>query len=333
MGRMFYGANVFRQKSYLIPGIFLLIIGCLLFLLTWVIVARVRLASCHRQYALLNPLRRCSDTSETKREYEAFRDELLTWTEQQKATGAITHASIYFRDLEGGPWFGIAEEEQFSAASLLKVPIMMAVLRQAEFHPELLQQELGYTGTLEGQPNIFDPSKTVLPGQYFTVEELLRRMIVYSDNSSKELLKARLLSLNEQNDLLAQTYHDLGIFSLPNSSIDNFITVKTYSSIFRLLFNASYLSKDMSQKALELLSAAEFRDGLVGSLPSSVTVAHKFGVRELPDQEQLHDCGIVFHPKTPYLICVMTRGKDLDMLAGVIREISRKVFQEVNMRS
>ncbi|MBI5793570.1 serine hydrolase [Candidatus Uhrbacteria bacterium] len=330
---MFHAANAFRQKSHLTRGFVVLITGCLLLSTAWITVARLRLSLCHSRYTLLNPLRRCSDGNEMKREYEAFRDELLLWTEQQKMNGAITHASIYFRDLDGGPWFGINEEEKFSAASLLKVPIMMAVLRQAETHPEILTQELGYSGTLEGQPNIFDPSKTVLPGEYLSVEELLRRMIVYSDNSSKELLKARLLSLNEQNDLLAQTYHDLGIFALPNSSIDNFITVKTYSSIFRLLFNASYLSKEMSQKALELLSAAEFRDGLVGGLPTAITIAHKFGVRELPDQEQLHDCGIVFHPQTPYLICVMTRGKDLNMLANVIRDISRKVYQEVDVRN
>lgn len=329
MGRMFLSANRFRQPRVRLFASALLILG--LVPVAWMTVNRVRLASCHRHYALLNPLRRCSDINEVKREYEAFRDNLLVWIAEQEATGNVTHVSVYFRDLEGGPWFGIEEEETFSAASLLKVPIMMAVLRQAEFHPELLKQELGYTGTLEGQPNVFDPAQTVLPGQYLTADELLRRMIVYSDNNSKELLKARLLSLNGQNDLLEQTYRDLGIFGVPDS-IDNFLTVKTYSSVFRALYNASYLSKAMSQKALQLLRAAEFRDGLVGGLPATVPIAHKFGVRELPSQEQLHDCGIVYHPHTPYLLCVMTRGKDLNVLADIIRQISRMVFEEADMR-
>lgn len=332
MGLMLHVVNTIVRKPRLLGLILCLVFGIGFLIPAGIVtVDRLRLARCHREFSFLNPLRRCSDELPAKKEYEAFRDELLAWVTKREKEKDITHISVYFRDLEGGPWFGIEEEERFSAASLLKVPVMMAVLRQAEFDPTLLQQELGYSGVLGDQPNIFDPAQTILPGEYYSVDELLRRMIVYSDNASKELLKARLLSFDSQNDLLRQTYRDLGMFG-ENNDLEDFLTVKMYSSIFRLLYNGSYLGKEMSQKALHLLSKAEFHDGLVAGLPATVTVAHKFGVRDYRNEKQLHDCGIVYHPRTPYLLCVMTRGKEIPRLADVIRDISAMVFREVESR-
>jgi hypothetical protein len=107
--------------------------------------------------------------------------------------------------------------------------------------------------------------------------------------------------------------------------------VKDYGMFFRVLFNASYLSKDSSEKALKLLSESTFTKGLVAGIPSGVSISHKFGERVMGDTRQLHDCGIVYLPKQPYLLCIMTRGKDFDQLAGVISEISKKVYDDVVM--
>jgi len=42
---------------------------------------------------------------------------------------------------------------------------------------------------------------------------------------------------------------------------------------------------------------------------------------------QLHDCGIVYYPQRPYVICVMTKGRDLDVLKNVIKGISEIVYE------
>jgi hypothetical protein len=38
----------------------------------------------------------------------------------------------------------------------------------------------------------------------------------------------------------------------------------------------------------------------------------------------------VYHPKHPYLICVMTEGKSPLVLANFIAQISRATYDEVN---
>jgi hypothetical protein len=68
-------------------------------------------------------------------------------------------------------------------------------------------------------------------------------------------------------------------------------------------------------------------------LPKSLAVAHKFGERELPNGiKQLHDCGIVYLPKHPYLLCIMTRGTDYDRLSTVISTISKKIYEDLMTR-
>lgn len=46
-----------------------------------------------------------------------------------------------------------------------------------------------------------------------------------------------------------------------------------------------------------------------------------------PITKELHDCGIIYYPERPYLLCVMTEGNDLNELAGVIQNISKTVYE------
>jgi hypothetical protein len=79
----------------------------------------------------------------------------------------------------------------------------------------------------------------------------------------------------------------------------------------------------------------EFDQGIVAGVPKGVTIAHKFGEREVvgEPEKQLHDCGIVYYPKHPYLICIMTRGSDFEKLAQGIRELSELVYKEIDEKA
>ena len=143
-----------------------------------------------------------------------------------------------------------------------------------------------------------------------------------------------LLRAQFDKTLFDQLYTDLQI-SPPNDAVsDDFMTVKTYASFFRILYNASYLSPAMSEKALSLLSQITFDKGIVAGVPNNIPVAHKFGERIYTDNQehQLHDCGIVYHLTDPYLLCVMTRGTDFNVLTSVIKDLSKQVWDEMSVR-
>lgn len=90
----------------------------------------------------------------------------------------------------------------------------------------------------------------------------------------------------------------------------------------------------MSEKALELLSRSSFNKGFVAGLPKGVVVAHKFGERGglKNNLKQFHECGIIYFPENPYLLCVMTLGENEDNLIDLIKTVSSKVYQEVDSR-
>ena len=152
-------------------------------------------------------------------------------------------------------------------------------------------------------------------------------MIIYSDNNAYHTLAENLTG-----DEIIKVYQDLDVdiskaFQDPNGNI---ITVKNYASFFRILYNGSYLNNEMSEKALKLLNQVEYKDALVAGVPKDIIVSHKFGERKYSDTNeiQFHDCGIVYFPKKPYLLCVMTKTtKNINQAINVIKQISQKVYQ------
>jgi len=273
-----------------------------------------------------NPLLACGDIdSLSVGLMQNLKDEVQSFFTKRISAGHVSHVSVYVRDLNNGPWFGLNEKEPLYPASLLKVPLLLAAYKVEEERPGFLDQEMNYTERLVDAPQLFPPSQPLTPGTY-TVRELLRRAIVFSDNNATALLA---IAIGPETAL--KVFEDFGI-EKPTPNVDYQMLVRTYASFFRVLYNASYLSRSHSEEALALLAEIDFEDGLVAGVPDGVPVAHKFGEREAFNAEngdiQLHDCGIVY-AESPYLICVMAQGNSTEGILPVIREISKKVYARI----
>lgn len=279
-------------------------------------------------YKFINPILECNSDISLNNNLTSLKKSVQQIIDKEISKKDINFASVYFRDLNNGPWFSINASEYFSPASLIKVPVLMAYLKKAESDPSILQQKIVNIIDPNSGTNVqnIKPSTTIQPNQEYTIEELLNRMIINSDNDAYNDLANNL----DQNELF-QIYQDLDVdiskaFTNPNGNI---ITVKDYASFYRILFNASYLNQDMSEKALKLLSQSEYKEALVAGVPSTIAVAHKFGERKYLDtnETQLHDCGIIYAPNKPYLLCVMTRGSDITKANTTIKQISQQIYQ------
>jgi beta-lactamase class A len=284
----------------------------------------------HLKGQLTRPLVSCDTTTSIKaKEFDKFETQVSNNIDDLLINHKATHVSIYFRDMDNGAWFGINEKEKFSPASLLKVPNMIAILREAQTNPDILKKEIPYTSKLLAEEPHFPAEKQIEIGKSYTVDDLVNYMIVYSDNEAMRLLRN-----NYDTKFFNQIYNDLGMNIPDDNNPDDFMTVKTYSSFFRILYNASYLNEPLSEKALNLLSQVKFNQGIVGGVPAGIVVAHKFGERVIEGSniKQLHDCGIIYYPDEPYLLCIMTRGNDYDQLANIIQDLSKKVWNEVQKR-
>lgn len=280
-------------------------------------------------WAYINPLLECEQAQNLMEDNELspFKKKVEAFITKNLHNEWGDDVSVYFREMNNGLAFSIGESEQFYPASLLKVPEMISVLKAAEVNPALLAKKIVYDKPeLQSMQNADVTDKMVF-GRSYTVEELLKRMIEYSDNVAALLLEDAM----KPSDL-KKTYDDLGLpdpYYL-NDQSGYMISVESYASFFRILFNASYLNKDLSKKALMYLAHTDYRKGLVAGMPPQVAVAHKFGLRKVNGIKQLHDCGIVYYPNHPYLLCVMTSGPEPEFLDTTIAEISHFIFKEID---
>lgn len=289
----------------------------------------------NNQFQFINKELVCSDSSVVKKHaYAELKSKLEDFIQSKIKEDEVSEISIYFRDLKNGPTLGINEHALFSPASLLKLPVLLTYLSLAEEEPGLLEKKLKYH-TLK-DPNIKQhilPSDSIKEDTVYTVNELLTYAIVYSDNNAYLTLVQYINQSYPNRNPILETFKDLGIID-PRSLSEETITVKLYASIFVQLYNATFLrEKKTSEKALALLSDTDYKDGIVAGVPSEVRVAHKFGERFFAeDIKQFHDCGIVYYPKNPYLLCVMTRGNYFDKLPGIISAISKMVYEKFDSR-
>lgn len=269
-------------------------------------------------------------------EYKPLEKKISDYIAQTKTSGGVKDVGVYYREFTSGAWTGVNEDALFAPGSLQKVPLMVAYYKIAETTPTILNDKL--PNTMPGDANTTQavkPAKTITFGQEASVLDLLKLMIGYSDNNATNVLYNRL-----DQDSLKEVFSDLNLsFNDPSAHTD-FISAKQYSLFFRVLYNASYLSWGYSEQALSLLAQSDFKDGLAAGVPQGVEVAHKFGESynqaEIKDGvtplEQFHDCGVVYYPKHPYTLCVMTRGEGLKPLEKVIQDISRLVYQDAESR-
>ena len=280
-------------------------------------------------YRYINPLLECDMANfKIDSHLAEMQTKLTDQIDKISADPNISSVALYYRDLNNGPWIGINDSTLFSPASLIKVPLLITYLKIAESNPAIMNDTLRLTTPQSGPVQDILPEVTIVPNRDYTVKELINNMIVYSDNNAYDLLINHI-----DNQLLINTYTDLGInldkaFKDPDGNI---LSVKDYASFYRILYNSSYLTKSSSEAALELLSHTKFGKGLITHLPSSVTVSHKYGERiyESTQEKQLHDCGIIYHPSHPYLLCIMTRGKNFSQLENAIQDLSSTVYQEI----
>ncbi len=239
--------------------------------------------------------------------------------------------SYYFRDLNNGMWLGFGEKEVYSPASLMKVPCLIAILKEAQKHPELLSSRIKFDQKKFIYYNEEAGIKKV-DGQSYTIDELLAQSIGYSDNAATSMLldfigPKKITIVEDDLNLHIEDYF---------TPFTDFVSVKNYAGIFRILYNASYLNEAMSQRALEILMTSRFESGILAAIPKDIKLAHKYGDRDIEDGTgkrktiQLHEFGIVYYPGKPYLLGIMIKGDNSkEAKEKILQKLSGITFEEV----
>ena len=278
------------------------------------------------EYQFTRPLL-LSDVNKESDNFKTLKSNLNRLIEHSKQNGTASSVSVYLRKLKNGEWIDINGREGYNPGSLLKVPVLITYLKQAEKNPELLEIEVLFDRMNVTIPAQTYGGKSIEQGKKYKVKDLLYYMAVHSDNYATTLL-TQLMDRTPlvEKDAYQKFFSDLEIIKSDVYDRNLSITVSEYSKFMRILYSASYLNPKDSEYALSLLAQGDFKEGLLKQLPPDVKIAHKFGEYGTEAEKQLHETGIIYAGSDAYLLTIMTKGNDIKLLPEVLSEISKHVY-------
>ncbi len=214
-------------------------------------------------------------------------------------------------DLRKGYSYGVNERETMQAASLIKLPVLATLYKEAE--KGRLDLETKYT--LKQTDKV--PGAGILAsrpaGTVVTYRELARYMGKESDNTAFGIVR-RLLGDDKINKLISE-------IGMEKTSLDqNRTTPEDIGNFFKKLWNQEILSKKGQEEILDYLTNTAYENWLVAGIPKEVKVAHKYG-REI---HTVNDAGIVFAP-SPFVLVIMSDG----VIEGEADEVIPKIAEQL----
>lgn len=188
----------------------------------------------------------------------------------------------------------VNHEEIFSSASLIKVPILIEGFRQSEEGMLDLYEyvKVHQTERVEGAGVIQALSIDI----QLKVIDLLTLMIIVSDNIATNIL-IEFLGIDKINNCMkwlgmknSELNRKMMDFEALKNGIDNRTTASDMVACIKAMDEGSFLSKENSAQALQIMEKQQFINKLAAAFDFGV-VANKTG--ELPGVE--HDCAIIRH--------------------------------------
>ncbi len=275
-------------------------------------------------FKYIRPIMGAERECESIEKYSSLKSEISNFIDHEKNTGEIVSVSVYLEDCTNDDWMGINADDMFLPGSLLKVPTMVTYLKMAEKDPGLLEREFTFNSKdFPKAPKQTFESKTIQSGHKYKVKELFYYMLAYSDNYATWLLNSRM-----DVEVYKKVYSQIGLPE-PKEYASYALSAKQYSKLMKVLYDVGYLTISSSEYAMSLMSACDFKEGLVKKLPPKVKVAHKFGEAGVAPLSELHESAVVYLGDTPYLLTVMTKGKNVLRQAGVMSDISKMVYDHM----
>lgn len=237
---------------------------------------------------------------------------------KEEMEGIPGHTGFYYKNLVTGFEYGIREDEAFLAASVIKFPLYLHVLKRAEQGSLSMEQKITVKETdkvpICGALTLFTEEISV------DVRTLCRLMISISDNTATNVL-IQLCGIEETNQAfqemgLKQTVLRRCLFDREASAagIQNTICPAEMGMLLEQLYNKTFAGEQSCSEALATLGLQQVDHKLNGKLCGQVDIAHKTG----EDDRLSNDVGIVF-AKEPFVICFAGHDTDVYRWEDLIR--------------
>ena len=246
-----------------------------------------------------------------------------------KIISAEANVSIIVKDLTNDILLiNYKGDDQVQSASVIKVIILLASLKKIEENQYSLKDRIKLKDN-----NIVDFSTIKDEGlESYTIEELLKWMIITSDNSATnelidwlgfEYINNLCLQLNLKSTKLQRKMMD---FKSISAGKDNFTSSEDMLKVMELLYSNKFISADISNYIINILMQQRDFNLLNRYICDDIKIAHKTG--DL--YSVTNDIGIVYLDTIDYYIGIfINKSMDTNYAQKLIGEISKKIYNYI----
>ena len=228
--------------------------------------------------------------------------------------------SIFVWDYETGNYADINADEMYSAASIIKIPVLISLFKSIETNQVKLQDKMVLKShyRAEGSGGLQYKAENSV----YSLDNLARIMITDSDNSSTNMIMSKIGSMNAVNNYI----HSWGLSRtqvntwLPDLDGNNHTTAKELVRMLYNIDNPNFLSEESRLKIKDYMSHVKNSRLIASGLGQGATFIHKTG----DIGKMLGDAGIVTMPNgKKYIVVIMAnrpynspQGKDFIVKAS-----------------
>ena len=219
---------------------------------------------------------------------------------------------VAIEDLTSDRTFFLHEDEVFPQASTIKITVLAELFHQAQLSEAGTSGKARLTDMYTVQTKDLVQDSDIMGGLTSSVTQLTNRdlatmMVAVSDNAAANVLIDRVGMQNVNNlmDSLGLTHTRLQrkMMDLKAASEgrENLSTPHEMMTLLDQIYRGKVLNQHMAEDFWKVLSTHK-QSTISRDLPDGLRVADKPGELE----GVRNDCGVVFVPNRPYIVCVMT---------------------------
>jgi len=218
---------------------------------------------------------------------------------------------VFVQDLATGESYGINQDEVFTAASLIKLPVLLTLFKEVEAGNINLEtkytlknsDKVGGAGSMQNKP----------AGTVYTYRQMAELMGKQSDNTAFNVF-VKILG----KEKIQKVIDDLGMKK--TSFAENETTPKDIGLFFYKLYKENVLIRKDRDELLSFLTNTIWEDRIPAGLPTGTKVAHKIGT----EVGVISDAGIVFSQK-PFILVILSE----EVLEKEAKEVLPKIAKLV----
>lgn len=242
---------------------------------------------------------------------------------------------ISLHDLDDGDIWEWNEREVFTAASVIKVPIMIAAYQAFTNRTLMLDKE--YTLSKDDQVGGSGVIQFLKPGTRLTFYDLLQLMIIQSDNTATNIMIDVIghKSIQETIDKLGledSAFYRKLMIEPTEETKTNFISARDMKNMLKKISEGKVVSVYACEEMIKILKRQQINNSLPGKMPDPDPeiigveplwqLAHKTGTIN----NVTHDIGIFYVGRRSFVVTVLSAGIDNSSASEVIGIIGKEIF-------